>query len=91
MFFLPLLMTACSLNGESLPRFENVDLLGSTLESKVLPSESRCAQWCQEVDECDGYTYGGSGLEPRYKNRCYLKRAGFRFKRTKGFNSAIKK
>ena len=87
-WFVFVLLSACSLSQGGAARFENVDLLGSTIEHEVTQSEARCAGWCEPRQDCLGYTFATSG---KNKGRCYLKKAGFRFNPSKGYNSGIKR
>lgn len=82
------LLTACSVNQGSMARFTDVDLMGATLKSEARPSEARCADWCEETADCAAYTYALKGNNER---RCYLKKTGFKFNKTKGFSSGIKR
>lgn len=91
MRFMVLFITGCSVNQSAVPRFEDVDLMGSTLESKKMPSEAQCQELCVQTDKCVGYTYGGPKVKEQSRGRCYLKRHGFKYLHSKGFQSGIKR
>lgn len=81
----------CSVNAGGIPQYQDVDLMGATFDNKLLNGARACQDWCEERNECVAYTYGGPSVDERYRGRCYLKSAGFRFDVNKGFVSGIKR
>ena len=84
-------LVGCTVNAGSMPQFQDVDLMGATLDNKLTNGARACQDWCEERDSCVGYTFGGPTTDLKFRGRCYLKKAGFRFDQTKGFTSGIKR
>lgn len=90
--FLPMaLLAGCSINPGAMNHFEGVDLMGATLDTKPLDSAYDCSKWCEEDRACQAYTYGGRTTPKYSRGICYKKSLDFKFRRTDGFTSGIKR
>ena len=84
-------LMGCFVNPGGVPQYQDVDFVGATLDDKVLNGARACRDWCISRSDCVAYTFGGPAVDEPHRAHCYLKSAGFQFRRAKGFDSGIKR